>query len=322
MLIRKIICIAVVLLVTVLLPISGQSKATLAVLDFTTEAVSKTEMTAIVEFLSAELFNTDKFIVIDVSQRQNILSEMEFSMQGCSDETCALEIGKMLSAEMIVVGNLSKVGSRYLMSVKMLETETSKTVGTANGKFRDLDELIDGLESIAIELAGGRPSAVVIVEEPAAEPEPVEVKPIDTEKDEPRPKDETVKPRDTTPSPDGEFNIAAVVCTATGVVGLGAGGYFLFKLFTNTLPAYNAAASAYTDSPFGSDFTTLFDARQSAYDTAFADLIIGASAAGAGLILTTIGIILFMPPAEDADSLVSVVPIISDKPGIVVRVSY
>ena len=75
-------------------------------------------------------------------------------MSGCSDDSCALEIGKMLSAELIVVGNLSRVGSRYLMSVKMLDTETSRTMGTANGKFNDLDELIDGLEPIAFSLAG------------------------------------------------------------------------------------------------------------------------------------------------------------------------
>ena len=163
----------VILAVVLLQPVSAQAKETLAVLDFKTEAVSATEMNAIVEFLSAELFNTDKFIVIDVSQRQTILSEMEFSMQGCTDDSCALEIGKLLSAELIVTGNLSKVGSRYLMSVKLLQTETSRTMGTANGKFTDLDELIDGLEAIAWKLTGEELTAKDSVEaEPEPEPEP------------------------------------------------------------------------------------------------------------------------------------------------------
>ena len=86
-----------ILLIVILVPAASQDRETLAVLDFTTEAVSRTEMTAIVEFLSAELFNTEKYIVIDVSQRETILSEMEFSHQGCTDESCALEIGKLLS---------------------------------------------------------------------------------------------------------------------------------------------------------------------------------------------------------------------------------
>ena len=96
-----------ILIIAFFTPLLAQGKATLAVLDFTTEAVSSTEMTAIVEFLSAELFKTKKYRVIDVSQRETILKEMEFSMSGCYDETCALEIGKMLSAELIVVCNLS-----------------------------------------------------------------------------------------------------------------------------------------------------------------------------------------------------------------------
>lgn len=154
MLIKKIVGMCIILVIAILIPASAQTKETLAVLDFNTEAVSKTEMSAIVEFLSNELFRTDKYIVIDVSQRETILQEMEFSMQGCSDDSCALEIGKMLSAELIVVGTLSKIGSRYLMSAKMLETETSRTVGTANGKYTDLDEMIDGLEKIAYSLAG------------------------------------------------------------------------------------------------------------------------------------------------------------------------
>ena len=154
MLTRKALLLSVILIIAPIVFLPAQSKETLAVLDFKTEAVSETEMNAIVEFLSAELFNTNKFIVIDVSQRQAILDEMEFSNSGCTDDSCALEIGKMLSAELIVTGNLSKVGTRYLMSVKLLETETSKTMGTANGKFGDLDELIDGLDQIAYTLSG------------------------------------------------------------------------------------------------------------------------------------------------------------------------
>ena len=89
--IKKGFLVFIILAIVILIPAAAQPKETLAVLDFTTEAVSATEMNAIVEFLSAELFNTRKYIVIDVSQRENILTEMEFSMSGCTDETCALE---------------------------------------------------------------------------------------------------------------------------------------------------------------------------------------------------------------------------------------
>jgi hypothetical protein len=211
-------------------------------------------MTAIVEFLSAELFNTKKYIVIDVSQRQTILEEMEFSMQGCTDETCALEIGKMLSAELIVVGNLSKVGSRYLMSVKMLQTETSRTIGTANGKFKDLDELIDGLTDIAFTLAGAEETTTAAAA-PAAEPEkPVETQPETVVEAESPTAAAPVAPaaaaKTAEPLPPGEFNLIPFIVSAVGVAGMVESGVFHSIALNNHLAAnesYDAYMSAIND---------------------------------------------------------------------------
>ena len=240
---RRKIFFSIVFLSAVLLSYAyPQDKETLAVLDFKTEAVSETEMNAIVEFLSAELFNTDKYIVIDVSQRQTILEEMEFSMSGCTDDSCALEIGKMLSAELIVTGNLSKVGSRYLMSVKLLQTETSRTMGTANGKFGDLDELIDGLEEIAFTLAGAEVEAVAakpvpepepkVEPEPEPEPEPkteTEAEAAENAVSEPEVKDEAKKP---SPSPEKEAASGDFNWLSFGISTLGTVGYMGAGLFT------------------------------------------------------------------------------------------
>ena len=326
MLLKKASTIALLLMVIVLMPVSADEAETLAVLDFTTEAVSEVEMKAIVEFLSAELFKTGKYTVIDVSQRETILKEMEFSMQGCSDDSCALEIGKLLSAEMIVTGNLSKVGSRYLMSVKMLETETSKTMGTANGKFTDLDELIDGLETISYSLAGMEEQVKIAETEPekvpAVQPEPA----VAEETVEPSAGPEETVTENVVPEA-GEAktrsSVPAIICTATGVAGIGVGGYFLYHLFSDTLSAYNDARSlyisAYGDEP---DYGTLYLNSYDAYDDALTDLIIGAGAAGLGVILTTVGILLFPPKTDKDGSTVSFSPIISDNPGMVVRVSY
>jgi len=253
----KMFYICIFLFIALLTPVTAQNQETLAVLDFTTEAVSATEMNAIVEFLSAELFNTKKYIVIDVSQRETILGEMEFSLSGCSDETCALEIGKMLSAELIVVGNLSKVGSRYLMSVKMLETETSKTMGTANGKFTDLDELIDGLSTIAYTLAGEETAVVsrepVVVEKQTEPEEPVELKEEETPALAPEAKpspEPTVTAAPAEPQQPGEFNLLSFIVSAVGTIGMVESGIFQSIGMNNQLAAlesYDAYMTAVED---------------------------------------------------------------------------
>ena len=140
------------ILLTPIHPAFTDEKPVLTVLDFEATNASESEMRSIINFLSSAIFRTGKYTVIDVSQRDTILKEMEFSLSGCTDETCLLEVGKMLSAEIIVTGSIGKVGSRYLFSAKLLETETGKTIHTADGVYGDLDAVIDDLESIAIRL--------------------------------------------------------------------------------------------------------------------------------------------------------------------------
>lgn len=341
MLKRKLFFNVLILAIVLLSPVAAQGKETLAVLDFTTEAVSETEMFAIVEFLSAELFDTKKYIVIDVSQRDTILKEMEFSMQGCSDDSCALEIGKMLSAEMIVTGNLSKVGSRYLMSVKMLDTETSRTMGTANGKFNDLDELIDGLEPIAYKLADQEEE--IAVRPPATE---VKAQPIPEAESEQKTTDETGVEKIETPKPgESPAEIAraaaaakkeeekksagtggnmglAIGLTAGGAVAIGTGGYFIYDLLANSLPEYRVARDAYNYA-YGDEieYEALYNASSDAYGGVLLDFIVGSSAVVVGAALTTVGIIMFPSPSDKVVAF-SMSPVIYNNPGIVVRVSY
>jgi hypothetical protein len=131
----------------------AQDKPIITVLDFSTDGVSESEMKSIISLLSSALFQTQAFTVIDVSERERLLQELEFSLSECTDESCLLEVGRMLSAEGIVVGNLGKVGNRYILSTKLLETETAKTLNTADGFYDDLDALVDDIYALANKLA-------------------------------------------------------------------------------------------------------------------------------------------------------------------------
>ena len=129
-------------------------KPIITVLDFKVDGVSEKEMKSLISLLSSALFRTNTFKVIDTTQRDALLKEVAFSAADCTDETCLLEIGRMLSAQMIVVGTVGKLGTRYVLSAKMLETETAETLRVADGIYASLDALVDGLQGIATRLAG------------------------------------------------------------------------------------------------------------------------------------------------------------------------
>ena len=91
--------IIVLLFLAVLVPAFTQDKPIITVLDFSTDGVSENEMRSIISLLSSALFQTQEFTVIDVSERERLLKELEFSVSDCTDESCLLEVGRMLSAE-------------------------------------------------------------------------------------------------------------------------------------------------------------------------------------------------------------------------------
>lgn len=107
---------------------SAQQKPVITVLDFKASGVSEREMKSIISLLSNSLFKTGKFTVIDVEQRESILREIEFSLSDCVEETCQIEIGKQLSAELIVVGGIDKVGDNFILAAKIIETQTARTI--------------------------------------------------------------------------------------------------------------------------------------------------------------------------------------------------
>lgn len=131
---------------------SAQNRPLLAVLDFETESFSKSEMVAITSLITSDIFQSGKYDIIDAEQRNLILDEIEFSYSDCADERCQIEVGKMLSADLIVVGNISRLGSWLILSCKILEVKTTQTVAIANGRYRNIDQFIENVSGLTSQL--------------------------------------------------------------------------------------------------------------------------------------------------------------------------
>ena len=297
---KKTVMLIVIIVCT--MHLAAQETPVLTVLDFEVTNVSKSEMRSIINFLSSAIFRTGKYTVIDVSQRETILKEMEFSLSGCSDESCLIEIGKLLSAQIIATGSIGKVGSRYLFSAKLLETETGKTLNTADGIYQDLDGLIDDLEGIALRLAGADDVAVD-KGEAVAKPEegaPQE-KPAAAEKQTP----ETERPPDrpkSAPVPAEPKRVAAVSFGIGGAAGLVIGGISLLSASAyyrdNVAPlmeAYDSLDGAADAAEFDSAYQSLADNYAVYLPKAYVSLGILAG----GVVLSGVSVWLFISAASD-----------------------
>ena len=119
-----------------------------AVLDLAGEGLSESETNAITNLLISSIFETDLVAVIDRNQREQILSEIAFSLSGCTDESCAIEVGKLLAADIMVLGSIDRLGDRLSIDLKAMDVATSKIKGTYNRLFEDVNELVNLMDGV------------------------------------------------------------------------------------------------------------------------------------------------------------------------------
>lgn len=148
-----------------------EERPIITVLDFKASSISTSEVEIFVDYLTSHIVETNVFRVIDRSQRQSILEELEFAASDCTDESCQLEIGKMLAASQIIVGSIGKVGDRYLLSIKLIDVQTGQTLRSEARNYPRLETLVGDTKRIARDFARKQETGPGTSEVPAAVPE-------------------------------------------------------------------------------------------------------------------------------------------------------
>ena len=60
-----------------------------------------------------------------------MLEEHKFQHSGCIDATCAVDIGKIVGVQHIVVGTISKIGNTYSVDSRMIDIESGESFTSA-----------------------------------------------------------------------------------------------------------------------------------------------------------------------------------------------
>ncbi len=116
-----------------------QSKTTIAVLSFEAKNVNQETADAVADILSTELFNTNRFNVVERKSINSILEEQKLQMAGVTDMSTAAEIGKLLNVEKIMIGTVSKLGRTFFINTRLVDVQTgalelAQTAKSTNGE--------------------------------------------------------------------------------------------------------------------------------------------------------------------------------------------
>jgi len=147
----------------------------MAILPFTSRVLDTSAIDGLVSAMGSELINTGAFRVMERTQMEGILKEQGFQQSGaCDGQECAVEVGKLLSVDQMVLGTIAKAGSTYTLTARLVSVQTGEVLKsvTRNSKA-DVDAILtDILPQVARVLAGVGtiPSITAIPEKTAAAP--------------------------------------------------------------------------------------------------------------------------------------------------------
>lgn len=110
---------------------AADRKPFLAISPLQAKKVDPDEVDLISDALSGELQNSGAFRVMERSQMDRILKEQGLQTSGvCDGNECAVEVGKVLGIDRIVVGSVGKIGSLFIINVRMVDVTTGEILAS------------------------------------------------------------------------------------------------------------------------------------------------------------------------------------------------
>lgn len=142
----------------------AQQLLTVAVLDFDGLGISQVESAVVTSRLRTELVVVGAITLIERGAMEQILTEQDFQLSGCTSNECAVEVGRLLNVSFMLAGTIGKIGSLYTIDTRIIDIETGSITGTLS---RDYTGSIEGLigeikllaQSISLKMGGSSISA-------------------------------------------------------------------------------------------------------------------------------------------------------------------
>ena len=129
-------------------------KTPIAIMDMDAKGVPASDASVVSDFLREEFLKTDKWEIIERGSMDKIMQEQKFQATGCTSMECAVELGKMLNVTKMVLGSLSKLGTKYYLTLRFVDVESSKVERAEKEEAGSLDEMSLVCKKLAQILSG------------------------------------------------------------------------------------------------------------------------------------------------------------------------
>ncbi len=135
-------------------PLLAKKKMRIAVLELSPVKVAPDLAIGVTDLVVTELVNCGEFEVLERMQVVKILNEQGFQQTGVTDTTKAIEAGKLLNTESVMIGTLQQFNSSLVINVKIVEVSTGKILFADKTVADNNDKLIDASSNLVNSLVG------------------------------------------------------------------------------------------------------------------------------------------------------------------------
>ena len=128
-------------------------KIAIAVLDLDAkgEGLSQGVADVLTETVRFEFAKQESIDLVAREKMRELAKEKAFQLTGCTDVACAVQIGKALNVQKMVMGSVTKLGKRYTLILRMVDVE-KENVECSDKK--EAGGQVDSLDSYVPEIVG------------------------------------------------------------------------------------------------------------------------------------------------------------------------
>lgn len=146
----------IIYIITILfgLPVYSAEKMRIVVMELKAEGVSGQDAKIISNMIRTDIINLKKFTVIERSQVDQIIQEQGFQQAACTDQECAVQMGKILSAKKILIGEVSAIAQKIIITVRIVDVEKGISDYAARQDASSMESVDKAVRQISAELAG------------------------------------------------------------------------------------------------------------------------------------------------------------------------
>jgi len=147
--------IFILILIFPIILFSQSQKMHIAILDLSAGSdVSPALSRDTTDLIRTEMINLQLFTILERAQMKEILEEQGFQLSGCTETSCVVKIGQILSANKILVGTVSKFGSVYTINVRIVDIEKGVGEYAESITAKNQEEIPDNVKILVKRLSG------------------------------------------------------------------------------------------------------------------------------------------------------------------------